>query len=122
MNKISMIILEYNIEMKSFIILAILRSRVLVLRVIVPGNTAPFKEMLQLWLAVGDAVSDLTSSIFEPQTSRFRDKPFSRYFIAFLFFYYCIFTYSIVPIARRYRSTNCYSTYPRVLSMDIKRI
>ena len=36
------------------------------------GNTAPFEEMLQLWRAVGNIVSDLTGSRFERQASRSR--------------------------------------------------
>ena len=43
------------------------------LRVIV-GNTAPLKDMLQRWKAVGNTVFDLTSPRFEPQTSRSRNK------------------------------------------------
>ena len=39
-----------------------------------PGNTAPFEKMLQRWRAVDNTVSDLTGLIFEPQTSRSRDK------------------------------------------------
>ena len=39
-----------------------------------PGNTAPFKEMLQRWRAVGNTVSDLTGPRFEPQTSRSGDE------------------------------------------------
>ena len=39
-----------------------------------PRNTAPFKEMLQRWRAVGNTVSDLTGPKFEPQTSRSRDE------------------------------------------------
>ena len=38
------------------------------------GNTAPFKEILQWWQAVGNFVSDLTGLRFEPQTSRFKDE------------------------------------------------
>ena len=45
------------------------------LRVIAPiGNTAPFEEMLQQWLVVGNNVSDFTSLRFEPQTSHPRDE------------------------------------------------
>ena len=39
-----------------------------------PGNTAPFEEMLQRWRAVGNTVSNLTGTKFEPQISRSRDK------------------------------------------------
>ena len=39
-----------------------------------PGNTAPFKEMSQRWLAVGNTVSDLTGPRFEPWNSRSNDK------------------------------------------------
>ena len=39
-----------------------------------PGNTALFEEMLQRWRAVGNTVSDLTGSRFEPQTSRSRNE------------------------------------------------
>ena len=39
-----------------------------------PGNTAPFEEMSQRWLAVGNTVSDLTGQRFESQTSRSRDE------------------------------------------------
>ena len=39
-----------------------------------PGNTAPFKEMSPGWRAVGNTVSDLTGTKFEPQTSRSRDE------------------------------------------------
>ena len=39
-----------------------------------PGNTVPFKEMLQRWRAVGNTVSDLTGRRFEPQTFRSRDE------------------------------------------------
>ena len=38
------------------------------------GNTAPFEKMSQRWRAVGNTVSDLTCSKFEPQTSRSRDE------------------------------------------------
>ena len=38
------------------------------------NNTAPFEEMLQQWRAVGNTVSDLTGSRFEPQTSRSKDE------------------------------------------------
>ena len=41
---------------------------------LLPGNTAPFREMLQQWRAIGNTASDLTSSRFEPQTSCFRDE------------------------------------------------
>ena len=37
------------------------------------GYTAPFEEMLQLWRAVSNTVSDLTGSRFEPLTSRSRE-------------------------------------------------
>ena len=37
-------------------------------------NTAPFKEMLQRWPAVGNTMSDLTGLRFEPQTSRYGDE------------------------------------------------
>ena len=46
-----------------------------------PGNTAPFKEMLQRWRAVGNTVSDLTGLRFEPQTSHSRDERFTADFI-----------------------------------------
>ena len=39
-----------------------------------PRNTALFEEMSRRWLAVGNAVSDLTGPRYEPQTSRSRDK------------------------------------------------
>ena len=39
-----------------------------------PGNTASFEEMLQLWRAVGNTVSNLTGPRFEPQTSHSRDE------------------------------------------------
>ena len=38
------------------------------------GNTASFKEMLQLWRAAGDTMSNLTEPKFEPQTSCSRDE------------------------------------------------
>ena len=37
-------------------------------------NTAVFEEMSLRWRAVGNAVSDLTGSIFEAQTSRYRNE------------------------------------------------
>ena len=48
------------------------------------GTTAPFEEMSQQWLAVGNTESDLTDPRFEPQTFRFRDecitaRPTGRY-------------------------------------------
>ena len=67
-------------QIKSFIILAVLRRSVLRvggahLRVIAPmGNTAPFEEMLQQWRVVGNTVSDLTGPRFDLQTSRSRDE------------------------------------------------
>ena len=39
-----------------------------------PGNTSSFEEMSQRWRAVGNNVSDLTGSEFEPQSSRFKDE------------------------------------------------
>ena len=61
-------------QIKSFIILAVIRRSVkrvcgAHLRVI-----ASFEEMSQRWRAVGNTVSDLTGLIFEPQTSRSRDE------------------------------------------------
>ena len=41
---------------------------------LLPSNTAPFKEMLQRWRAVGNTVSNFTGPKFEPQTSRSRDE------------------------------------------------
>ena len=41
---------------------------------LLPGNTAPFEEMLQRWQSVGSTVSSLTGPRFEPQTSRSRDE------------------------------------------------
>ena len=38
------------------------------------GITAPFEEMSQRCRAVGNTVSNLTGQIFEPLTSRSRDK------------------------------------------------
>ena len=37
-------------------------------------STAPFKEMLQWWRAVGNSVSDLTDPRFEPQISCSKDE------------------------------------------------
>ena len=34
-----------------------------------PGKTAPLEEMSSWWRAVGNTVSDLTDSRFEPQTA-----------------------------------------------------
>ena len=73
------VFLAYN-QIKSFFILAVIRRSVQPvcgahLRVIAPvGNTAPFKEMLQRWRAVGNTVSVLTGPRFEPQTYRSRDE------------------------------------------------
>ena len=39
-----------------------------------PSNTAPFKEMLQQWQAVGKTVSTLAGLRFKPQTSCSRDE------------------------------------------------
>ena len=38
------------------------------------GNTAPFEKMSQLWLAVGNTVSDLTGLRLESQTFSSRDE------------------------------------------------
>ena len=43
------------------------------LRVIAPGNTAPFK-MSQWWRATGNTVFDLTGNRFESHTSRSKDE------------------------------------------------
>ena len=57
---------------KCFIMLAAPRRSVLRvcgahLCIIIPaGNTAPFEEKSQQWRAVGNTVSDLTGSKFEP--------------------------------------------------------
>ena len=64
---------------KIFIILAILcqnakRVRGAHLHVIAPGSTASFEGMSQRRQVVGNTVSDLTGSRFEPRTSRSRDK------------------------------------------------
>ena len=39
------------------------------LRVITPGNTVPFKEVLHLWGAVGNTVSSSTGSILNLRLS-----------------------------------------------------
>ena len=54
-----------------------------------PSNTASFEEMSQRWRAVGNTVSNLTGSRFEPQTSRSRDervtaRPTGRFFCIFI--------------------------------------
>ena len=55
---------------QSFIILAVLRPSVLLvfgahIRILRPGKTAPFQEMLQRWRVVGNTVFDLTGPRFE---------------------------------------------------------
>ena len=56
------------------------------------GNTAPFEEMLQRWRAVGNTVSDLTGSRFEPQTSRSRDERVTaRPTLVIAVLYHCVF-------------------------------
>ena len=67
-----LLVLSHQAEIKSFIILAVLRRNELRvyrahLRVIAPaGNTAPFEEMLQGWRTVGNTVFNLTDPRFEP--------------------------------------------------------
>ena len=70
---------QFTANIKSLFTLALLRQSVLRVRgahprLLRPGNSAPFKEILQRWRVVGNTVSDLTGPRFEPQTSRSRDE------------------------------------------------
>ena len=46
-----------------------------------PRYTAPFEEMSQQWLAIGNTVSNLTGPRFAPQTSRSRNECVTASFI-----------------------------------------
>ena len=73
-------------QIKSFIILAVLRESVYRvcwahLRVIAPGQHSSFQRNVAAVRAVGHTVSDLTGPRFEPQTSRSRDERVNADFI-----------------------------------------
>ena len=61
-----------RVQIKSFIILAVLRRsvqrvcRAHLCVIAAAGNTAPFEEMSQRWRAVVNALSDLTDPRFKP--------------------------------------------------------
>ena len=69
---------DRNVQIKSFIVLAEAEEFWgSISESLRPGNTAAFFEMSQWWRAVGNTLSNLTGSRFEPQTSRSRDERLS---------------------------------------------
>ena len=76
------------------------------------GNTQLLsKKMLQQWRAIGNSASDLTSTRFEPQTSRSRDecataRPFdlnARIERFYSFSHYCLFVVlSLRDVPKKY--------------------